>query len=139
MAGYCQLRGINDDNWTDFEVNVMIMAYKEGVDVLDGEAAGRVKLTGSMIRDPLGAFLGHNITFEPYESVEEFDKLWTWLLNHCVEDYVWLRAADNQTTIDQKVYYTHFDRTLERASDGVNRWASISVNFIGIDSIRKPT
>lgn len=139
MAGYCQLRGMNDDAWTDFDVNVMIMGYKEAVDVLDGEAAGRVKLTGSMIRDPLGAFLGHNITFEPYESIEVFDNLWDWLLDHSIEDYIWLRAADDQATLDQKVYYTHFERTLGDAKNGVNRWTSISVNFIPIDRIRTPT
>lgn len=138
MAGYCQVRGINDTSWTDFDVDVMIMDYEENMNVVDGEAAGRTKLTGSMIRDPLGTFLGHKITFQRYRSPEAFDALWTWFFAHSMDDYIWLRAADGQTTIDQKVYYTSLTRNLEKAKDGVNYWNSISGNFIAIDPALTP-
>lgn len=139
MAGYCQVRGINDISWTDFDVNVMIMDYEEHVDVLDGEAAGRSKIRGKMIRDPMGAFLGHKIVFQRYLSVEEFDALWDWLFAHSVDDYIWLRAADGQSTIDQKVYYTSFSRKLESVQNGVNYWNDISANFIPIDPALTPS
>ncbi len=139
MAGYCELRGQNDSAWADFDVGVMIMDYEESVDVLDGEAAGRSKLRGSMIRDPLGAFLGHKFVFQRGASVEEFDALWNWLKDHCVEDYVYLRAADGQTTIDQKVYYTHFSRKLEFAYAGTRFWNNITVNFVPMDPVVIPS
>lgn len=134
MAGYCELKGMNDLSFTDFDCKVLIVDYEETVNVLDGEAAGRSKLRGRMIRDPLGAFIGHKITFLRDGSEESFDSLWDWLKAHCVEDYVYLRAADGQTIIDHKVYYTSFGRKIESVDDnGVRHWGSISVNFIPIE------
>ena len=117
----------------------MITDYEETVNVLDGEAAGRSKLRGRMIRDPIGAFLGHKITFQRDGSVESFDALWSWLLAHSVEDSVYIRAADNQKTIEQEVYYTSFGRKLEKGEDEVNYWGAITVNFIPMDPHVTPT
>ena len=133
MAGYCELRGANDTKWTDFDATVMIGAYEETLEVLDGEAAGRSKLRGRMIRDPIGVFIGHKITFLRNGSVEDFDALWEWLKVHSVEDSIWIRAADNQTSIEYEAYYTSASRQLESAQNGVNYWGSITVNFIPMD------
>ena len=64
MAGFCELKSKADLNYIDFDAKVMITAYKETLNVLDGDNAGRGKLRGRMIRDVLGGFLGHTITFQ---------------------------------------------------------------------------
>lgn len=136
MAGYCELRGMHDDSWTDFDVDIMISDYEEEGNVVDGEAAGRSKLAAWMIRDPKGAFIGHKITFlRKGSSVEKFDALWDWIKTHSVDDYIYIRAAENQSTIEYAAYYTSFKRKLDYVQDGVNYWGSITVNFIPI----KPT
>lgn len=133
MAGFCELKSTDDLHYTDFDVKVMISEYEETLDVLDGENAGRGKLRGRMIRDVMGAFIGHKITFMRDGSEEEFDRLWEWLKKHSVDDSIWIRAADSQNTIEYEAYYTHLSRKLEYVQDGIRYWGTISGNFIPMD------
>lgn len=133
MAGFCELKSRSDFNYIDFDSKVMITAYKETLNVLDGENAGRGKLRGRMIRDVLGGFLGHTITFQRDGSEEEFDKLWAWLKTHSVDDSIWIRAADGQGTIEYEAYYTVSEIELEKVEGGVRYYKAITVNFIPID------
>ena len=143
MPGYCDLRGTNETEWTSFDVDVMLMDYEETINVLDGEAAGRSKLRGRMIRDPIGAFLGHKVVFArsgmDSAAVAAFDNLWNWLKQHSVDDSVYIRAADGQDSIEYEAYYTNLNRKLEYVEDGVRFWNNITVNFIPIDPTVVPT
>lgn len=127
------MKSKDDLDYIDFGAKVMVTAYKETLNVLDGENAGRGKLRGRMIRDVLGSFLGHTITFQRDGSVEEFGKLWGWLKKHSVDDSIWIKAADEQGTIEYEAYYTAVERELEKSENGVNYWKAITVNFIPID------
>lgn len=133
MPGFCELKSKGDLDYTDFDAKVMITAYKETLNVLDGDNAGRGKLRGRMIRDVLGGFLGHTITFQRDGSVEGFDELWDWLKKHSVDDSIWIKAADGQGTIEYEAYYTVGEIELEKAENGVRYYKSITVNFIPID------
>lgn len=133
MAGFCELKSRSDFNYIDFDAKVMVSDYEESVDALDGENVGRGKVRGRMIRDVLGAFIGHKVTFQRDGSVEEFDRLWDWLKVHIVDDSIWIRAADNQTSIEYEAYYTKITRKLEKVENGVRYWGEITVNFIPID------
>lgn len=133
MAGFCELKSKADLNYIDFDAKVMITAYKETLNVLDGDNAGRGKLRGRMIRDVLGGFLGHTITFQRDGSVEGFDNLWAWLKKHSVDDSIWIKAADGQGTIEYEAYYTVGEIELEKEENGVRYYKSITVNFIPID------
>lgn len=133
MAGFCELKSKDDRDYTDFDAKVMITAYKETLNVLDGENAGRGKLRGRMIRDVLGGFLGHTITFQRNGSVEGFDELWSWLKTHSVDNSIWIKAADGQGTIEYEAYYTVSEIELEKVENGVNYYKSITVNFIPMD------
>ena len=44
-----------------FDADVAISKYNRYFNVLDGENAGRV-MTGRMVRDVIGSYLGHKIT-----------------------------------------------------------------------------
>lgn len=127
------MKSKGDLDYTDFDAKVMITAYKETLNVLDGDNAGRGKLRGRMIRDVLGGFLGHTITFQRDGSVEGFDALWDWLKKHSVDDSIWIKAADGQGTIEYEAYYTVGEIELEKAENGVRYYKSITVNFIPID------
>lgn len=119
-------------NGVSFDATVAISDIEETFNVLDGENAGRV-LTGSMVRDVIGTYIGHKITFFSGKSPKDFDALWSYLIAHSVDDSVQLEAADNQTSISYRAYYTSGTRKLGRVTDGVNYWEEISVNFIPID------
>lgn len=138
MAGYCELKAASDANYIDFDADVMITDYEETISVLDGENAGRGKLRGRMIRDVIGTFLGHKITFVPDGSTAGFERLWDWLKAHSTDDSIWIRASDGQKTIEYEAYYTVAGRKLQRVQNGVRYWGAITVTFIPMDPQLEP-
>lgn len=122
---------------TNFSNNVNIIEITENFNVLDGENAGRSK-TGYMIRDVIGSYVGHTVTWRNFKNNTAFDTLWTFLVQHSVNDSVMLQASDGQNTISYAAYYTSATRTLRTSMDGTNYWDTIQVNFIPIDAQYKP-
>ena len=134
---YCELKGQNESSFTAFDTLVAISDYEENFNVLDGENAGRSE-SGRMIRDVLGTFIGHKIRFYRGDTAEGFDSLWTWLKAHSVDDYITIRAADNQTVIEYQAYYTSGTRKL-RAADinnltTPNERDAIEINLIPMEA-----
>lgn len=121
---YAKINGIA------FDTTVSISDYEENFNVLDGENAGRSKGHGRMIRDVIGTYIGHKITFFNNGNYQAFDALWDYLVQHSVDDSVQLEAADGQTTIAYEAYYTSGKRKLKKGENGVNLWDTIEVNFI---------
>ena len=121
-----------------FDADVAISKYNRYFNVLDGENAGRV-MTGRMVRDVIGSYLGHKITvFRRGDNYAGLDEFWVYLFQHSVDDSVMLEAADGQTTISYEAYYTSASQDIEKAEDGVNYWGEIEVNFIPMDAQVKP-
>ncbi len=77
---YIKLNGI------EFDADVAISTYNRSFNVLDGDNAGRV-LSGRMIRDVIGTYLGHKITvFRRGDNYEGLDTFWDYLYQHSVDD-----------------------------------------------------
>lgn len=131
MANYCKING------RSFDSAVAISSIEETLNVLDGENAGRV-MSGRMIRDVIGSYIGHKITFFNGKDNEGFDALWDYLAAHSKDDYVTLEASDGQSSISYEAYYTSVSRKLRGAYDGVNYWDELEVNFIPMDAQVKP-
>ena len=121
-------------NGVEFDADVAISAYNRNFNVLDGPNAGRV-LTGRMIRDVIGTYLGHKITvFRRGDDYAGLDEFWEYLYQHSIDDSVLLEAADGQKTISYQDYYTSASQDIEKVEKGVNFWGEIEVNFIPIDA-----
>ena len=121
-------------NGVEFDADVAISAYNRNFNVLDGPNAGRV-LTGRMIRDVIGTYLGHKITvFRRGDDYAGLDEFWEYLYQHSIDDSVLLEAADGQKTISYQAYYTSASQDIEKVEKGVNFWGEIEVNFIPIDA-----
>lgn len=129
MATYCKLNGIS------FDVNVAISAYKRKLSILHGDNVGRV-MSGRMILDPIGAYLGREITFfRKGNDYESLDALWDFLVEHSVdEDGVMLEAADGQNSIAFQAYYGDTEQMIERVENGVNYWGEFTVSFIPMEA-----
>lgn len=125
MKNYCKINGIS------FDVTVAISDIEENFNVLDGPNAGRV-MSGAMVRDIIGTYIGHKITFFNGKGNAAFDELWDYLVAHSVDDSVYIEAADGQASIGYEAYYTSGSRKLKSASDGGNVWDVIEINFIPI-------
>ena len=122
---YVKINGIS------FDAKVSISEYEENFNVLDGSNSGRVN-SGDLIRDVIGVYLGHKITFFRGTSNSGFDELWDYLVEHAADDSVSLEAADGQKSITYDAYYTSGSRKLQSVVNGVNYWDELSVNFIPI-------
>ena len=129
---YIKLNGI------EFDADVAISKYNRNFNVLDGEAAGRV-MSGRMIRDVIGSYLGNKITvFRRGNNYAGLDEFWDYLFQHSVDGSVMLEAADGQSTISYEAYYTSASQDLEKVENGVNYWGEIEVNFIPMEAQVKP-
>lgn len=129
---YIKINGIT------FDADVAISKYNRYFNVLDGENAGRV-MTGRMVRDVLGSYLGHKITvFRRGDNYKGLDDFWDYLFAHSVDDSVMLEAADGQTTIAYEAYYTSASQDVEKVENGVNYWGEIEVKSIPMDAQVKP-
>lgn len=125
-------------NGVEFDADVAIGSYNRNLNVLDGENAGRV-MTGRMVRDIIGAYIGHKMTvFRRGDNYEGLDAFWDYLVAHSVDDSVMLEAADGQTTISYEAYYTSASQDIEKVENGVNYWGDIEVNFIPMEAQVKP-
>lgn len=126
-------------NGVSFDVDVAISDLEESFNTLDGQNAGRV-MSGRMIRDIIGTYIGHKVTFFNGKSNEDFDALWDYLVAHSVDDSVMLEAADGQSTISYEAYYTSGTRKMRHADrdNGVNYWDELEVSFVAMDAQVKP-
>ena len=125
-------------NGVAFDTDVAIASYSRSFNVLDGENAGRV-LTGRMVRDVIGTYIGHKLTvFRRGDNHEGLDRFWDYLLAHSVDDSVLLEAADGQSTISYEAYYTSASQELEKVEGGVNYWGDIEVTFIPMQAQVRP-
>ena len=65
-------------NGRSFDVGVAISAYEENFNVLDGPNAGRSTGPGRMIRDVIGACVGHKVTvFRRGNDYAGYDAFWS--------------------------------------------------------------
>lgn len=129
---YCKING------QPFDVTVAISGITETFNVLDGTNAGRV-MTGRMVRDIIGTYIGHKVTFFNGKNQADFDALWDYLVEHSVDDSVTLEAADGQSSISYEAYYTSGTRELKSSEDGLNIWDEIEVDFVPMDAQVKPS
>ncbi len=71
--GYIKLNG------RSFDADVAISKYNRNFNVLDGDNVGRA-MTGRMIRDIIGTYLGHKITvFRRGNNYAGLDEFWDYL------------------------------------------------------------
>lgn len=126
-------------NGTEFDADIAIESYNRNFSVLDGENAGRSTLTGRMIRDVIGTYIGHKIkVFRRGDNYAGIDHFWSYIVEHSVDDSVMLEAADGQTTIQYEAYYTSGSQDIEKVENGVNYWGTIEINFIPMDAQVRP-
>ena len=125
-------------NGTEFDAEVAISSYNRNFNVLDGENAGRV-MTGRMVRDIIGTYIGHKIkVFRRDDNYEGLDRFWDYLVEHSVDDFVMLEAADGQNTIAYEAYYTAASQDIEKVENGINYWGEIEINFIPMSAQVSP-
>lgn len=129
---YIKLNGI------EFDADVAISTYNRSFNVLDGDNAGRV-LSGRMIRDVIGTYLGHKISsVSRGDNYEGLDTFWDYLYQHSVDDSVMLELRADRQPSPTEAYYTSASQDMEKVEGSVNYWGEIEVSFVPIDAQVKP-
>ncbi len=129
---YVKINGIS------FDVNVAISKLNRNFNVLDGDNAGRTT-SGLMIRDVIGTYIGHKVTFfRKGNNYAALDQLWDYLILHSVDDSVMLEVADGQSSISYRAYYTSGSQDIEIVTDGVNYWDEFEISFVPMMAQKTP-
>lgn len=129
---YVKINGIS------FDVNVAISKLNRNFNVLDGDNAGRTT-SGLMIRDVIGTYIGHKVTFfRKGNNYAALDQLWDYLILHSVDDSVMLEVADGQSSISYRAYYTSGSQDIEIVADGINYWDEFEISFVPMMAQKTP-
>lgn len=119
-----------------YNVRVPAGGIRRSGQVLDGENAGRTP-SGVMIRDIIGTYYNYSITIDAKAtSPEEYDAFYE-AITAPVESHQ-LRVPYGQAVLTFQAYVTSAEDTLDRISDGVNRWGGLTVNFVAMAPARQP-
>lgn len=125
----CKIDGVSYD--------VLITAISENFNILYSENTGRTMSKGArMTLDPLGTFVGHNITFQRKRGhEEEFDKLFNYLMQPRIEG-IHVELVHNQTILSYDAYVSTGERKLERIDPNTGKilWGSFSANIVPMEA-----
>lgn len=117
--------------------DVLVISIEESFNILYSENTGRTISTGAkMTLDPLGTFIGHNVTFKRKRGHEhEYDELFEYLMIPRY-DGISVEIAHNQSTISYLAYVSQGKRKLKNidANNGVVYWGEFSANFIPMEA-----
>ena len=127
-----------DFNYIDFDSKVMITAYKETLNVLDGENAGRT-MDGRMQRDIIGTYYTYRLEFDASLSdPNEYDALFD-VLSAPVDSHM-ITVPFGQSSITFEAYVANGDDDLSRIYRNESRkWDNLAVNFVAMDPVRRPS
>lgn len=117
--------------------DVLVLDIVESFNILYGSNTGRTIAVGApMVLDPLGAFIGHKITFARKRGHEaEYDALFDYL---AVPRYdgIPVRIVHGQTTISYDAYVSQGERAVKRIdeSTGLIHWDKFTANIIPMEA-----
>lgn len=122
-----------DGVWYD----VVVTEISENASILYSSNTGRTVAIGApMVLDPLGTFIGHNITVKPKKSnPAAFDALFEKLIQP-IYDGVYVKAVHGQKTISYQAYVSAAERAVKRIDDEKNivYWQEMSINIVPMEA-----
>ena len=119
-------------NGTSFDV-LGVIKVGRAFEVKEDSNAGTA-ISGRQIRSIVGTYLSHS--FEVYRdpaNLSDFDDFWDFLVEHSVDDFVALEAADGQSTVEYEAVYTAAKQDLDWRNNDTNLWGRITITFHSIE------
>ena len=115
----------------------IIPPIKRSFQVLDGENAGRLALSGFMVRDVIGTFYNYQITINRDKSdIEEYDDLYE-TISAPVDSHE-LSIPYGQEILTFEAYVTNGTDELRKIDEDGNVWNALLINFIAMKPQRTP-
>lgn len=116
----------------------IVPPIKRSFQILDGENAGRLALSGRMVRDIVGTFYNFSMTVNKDKSnLAEYDELYEVLSSPVASHEIVVPYGQGTITFD--AYVTNGSDELTRIDDNGNNWTALQINFIAMNPERLPT
>ena len=127
-------------NW--FQINgktydVKVISIVESANILYSDKTGRTMSVGArMVLDPLGTFIGHNVTvMRDGSNLADYDRLYNELIKPRY-DGMMVKVVHDQTTIEYEAYVSAAEREIERI-DGLGKkvyWKEMKINIVPMEA-----
>ena len=127
-------------NW--FQINgktydVKVISIVESANILYSDKTGRTMSVGArMVLDPLGTFIGHNVTvMRDGSNLADYDRLYNELIKPRY-DGMMVKVVHDQTTIEYKDYVCAAERENERIDDLGKKvyWKEMKINIVPMEA-----
>lgn len=127
-------------NW--FQINgktydVKVISIVESANILYSDKTGRTMSVGArMVLDPLGTFIGHNVTvMRDGSNLADYDRLYNELIKPRY-DGMMVKVVHDQTTIEYEAYVSAAEREIERIDDLGKKvyWKEMKINIVPMEA-----
>lgn len=116
----------------------LVPPIKRNFQIVDGENAGRLALSGRMVRDVIGTYYNFSFSVNRDKSDKaEYDKLYEVLSAPVPSHEIVVPYAQETITFD--AYVTNGADELARIDENGNHWNALQINFIAMNPKRTPS
>ena len=116
---------------------IRVLSVKRSFSVTDGDNAGRLAVSGKMVRDIIGTFYNYQFTVDPkLASPAVYDAFYQVI--SAPEDSHTIVVPYGQGTMTFEAYITTGDDDLILIDEDANRWKNLSFSVIAMAPQRLP-
>ncbi|MBQ9428620.1 MAG: hypothetical protein IJU41_03640 [Clostridia bacterium] len=116
---------------------IRIITIKRSFSVTDGDNAGRLAVSGQMVRDIIGTFYNYQFTVDPKASDPATYDAFYEVISAPVDSHV-IVVPYGQSTLTFDAYVTSGDDELILIDNDANRWKNLSFSAIAMAPQRLP-
>ena len=117
--------------------NIHVIDIKRTFSVTDGENAGRLAISGKMIRDIIGTFYNYQFSINADKATRaEYDEFYETISAPVDSHEIVVPYAQGTMTFD--AYITGGSDSLLKITDTENKWNNLSFNIIAMEPQRTP-
>ena len=115
---------------------IRVLSVKRSFSVTDGDNAGRLAVSGKMVRDIIGTFYNYQFTIDPRKSDPSVYDAFYEVISAPVDSHI-IVVPYGQGTLTFEAYITTGDDELVLIGDNVKRWKNLSFSVIAMEPQRR--
>ncbi len=114
-----------------------VLSVKRSFSVTDGDNAGRLSVSGKMVRDIIGTFYNYQFTINPRKSNRLTYDAFFEVISAPVDSHI-IVVPYGQGTLTFEAYVTTGDDELVLIGDDANHWKNLTFNVVAMEPQRTP-
>ncbi len=116
---------------------IRVLTVKRSFSVTDGDNAGRLSVSGKMVRDIIGTFYNYQFTVDPKQAAPETYDAFYEVISSPKDSHI-IVVPYGQGTLTFEAYITTGDDELILIGEDANRWKNLSFSVIAMAPQRLP-